>query len=137
MLLTPPPHAEASSSTNKQRGVSVTPAGPRSIAPVPTEMPVDVLYKKPWRFSPRFEFMIGADPEMIHESGPDHGTFWGISSVLDFMFWPKKNAGWYLLAWNGDGDSCAAASKAWTGVVFDECRPRLAQRNRGAGDRGV
>jgi len=81
--------------------------------------------------------MIGAGPEMIHESGPDHGTVWGISSVLDFMFWPKKNAGWYLLAWNGDGDSCAAASKAWTWIVFDECRPRLAQRNRGAGDRGV
>src|SRR5580700_2329749 len=23
------------------------------------EMPVDVLFKKPWRFSPKFEFMIG------------------------------------------------------------------------------
>jgi hypothetical protein len=61
-----------------------------------TEMPVDVLFKKPWRFSPRFEFMIGAGPELIHVAGPDHGTFWGVSSVLDFMFWPKKNIGWYV-----------------------------------------
>jgi hypothetical protein len=29
-------------------------------------------------------------------AGPDHNTFWGGSSVLDFMFWPKKNIGWYV-----------------------------------------
>ena len=61
-----------------------------------TEMPVDVLFKKPWRFSPAFEFMVGVGPELIHVTGPDHGTFWGLSSVLDFMFWPRKNIGWYV-----------------------------------------
>jgi hypothetical protein len=61
-----------------------------------TEIPADVLFKKPWTFSPQFEFMIGAGPELIHATGPDRGTFWGLSSVLDFMFWPKKNVGWYL-----------------------------------------
>ena len=61
-----------------------------------TEIPVDVLFKKPWRFSPKFEFMVGLGPELIHATGPDHSTFWGISSVLDFMFWPRKNVGWYL-----------------------------------------
>ena len=70
------------------------------IAAVPAdggvEMPVDVLFKKPWRFSPTFEFMIGAGPELVHSFGPDHGTFWGVEAVLDFMFWPRKNIGWYV-----------------------------------------
>ena len=60
------------------------------------EMPVDVLFKKPWRLSPGFEFMIGIGPELIHVSGTDRGTFWGIGTVLDFMFWPSKNVGWYV-----------------------------------------
>jgi hypothetical protein len=60
-----------------------------------TEMPIDVLFKKPWRFSRQFEFMIGVGPEVVHLTGPDRKTFWGLSSVLDFMFWPRKNVGWY------------------------------------------
>jgi hypothetical protein len=60
-----------------------------------TEMPIDVLFKKPWRFSRQFEFMIDVGPEIIHATGPDRTTFWGLSSVLDFMFWPRKNVGWY------------------------------------------
>jgi hypothetical protein len=60
------------------------------------ELPVDVLFKKPWRFSPRFEFMIGAGPELIQATGLERGTFWGVSSVLDFMFWPTRNIGWYV-----------------------------------------
>jgi hypothetical protein len=60
------------------------------------DIPVDVLFKKPWRFSPQFEFMVGAGPELIHATGPDHDTFWGLAAVLDFMFWPKKNIGWYV-----------------------------------------
>jgi hypothetical protein len=59
------------------------------------EMPIDVLVKKPWQPTPRFEFMIGAGPEIIHASGADTRTFWGVEGVLDFMFWPKKNVGWY------------------------------------------
>jgi hypothetical protein len=61
-----------------------------------TEIPVDILFKKPWQISRTFEFMIGAGPEIVHATGPDSGTFWGLSSVLDFMFWPKRNVGWYL-----------------------------------------
>jgi hypothetical protein len=60
------------------------------------EMPLDILFKKPWRFSPKFKFMIGAGPEVVHSFGPDHGTFWGLEAVLDFMFWPRKNIGWYV-----------------------------------------
>jgi hypothetical protein len=60
------------------------------------EMPTDILFKKPWRFSPAFEFMIGAGPELIHATGREGGTYWGVSSVLDFMFWPRRNVGWYV-----------------------------------------
>jgi hypothetical protein len=61
-----------------------------------TEIPVDVLFKKPWRVSRQFEFMVGVGPEIIRATGPDPGTFWGLSSVLDLMFWPRKSIGWYL-----------------------------------------
>ena len=60
------------------------------------EVPFDVLFKKPWRFSRQFEFMIGAGPELVHATGPSHATFWGGAAVLDFMFWPRKNTGWYV-----------------------------------------
>jgi hypothetical protein len=59
------------------------------------EIPVDVIFKKPWQFSRQFEFMVGVGPELIHATGPHHGTFAGIEGVLDFMFWPGKNVGWY------------------------------------------
>lgn len=61
-----------------------------------TELPLDVLFKKPWRISQTFEFMIGVGPELIHATGPDHATYWGVSAVLDFMFWPRKDVGWYV-----------------------------------------
>jgi hypothetical protein len=61
-----------------------------------TEIPVDVLFKKPWCLSPAFEFMIGVGPELIRTTGRDAETFWGVSTVLDFMFWPRKNIGWYV-----------------------------------------
>ena len=61
-----------------------------------TEIPIDVLFKKPWQFSPKFEFMIGVGPELIHAAGSAPQTYWGLSSVLDLMFWPTKNVGWYL-----------------------------------------
>jgi hypothetical protein len=61
-----------------------------------TEVPLDVLFKKPWQFSPQFEFMVGVGPEVIHASGARSQTYWGISSVVDLMFWPTKDIGWYL-----------------------------------------
>jgi hypothetical protein len=59
------------------------------------EIPVDLLFKKPWRLSRTVEFMAGMGPELIH-STIDQQTFWGLSAVGDLMVWPRKNVGWYL-----------------------------------------
>jgi hypothetical protein len=61
-----------------------------------TEVPMDVLFKKPWQFSRQVELMVGIGSELIHETGPHPQTFWGLSSVLDVTFWPRKNVDWYL-----------------------------------------
>jgi hypothetical protein len=60
------------------------------------ETSVDLLFKKPWRISRTVEVMAGVGPELIHATGAEAGTFWGLSAVADIMFWPKKNIGWYL-----------------------------------------
>jgi hypothetical protein len=64
-----------------------------------TEWSIDLLFKKPWTFSDKMEFMLGVGPEWIHANA------YGIkmNSVAgefapDFMFWPSKRHrfGWYL-----------------------------------------
>jgi hypothetical protein len=64
-----------------------------------TEWGTDLLFKKPWDFSPKVEFMFGIGPEW------DHSNRYGMKSnsvsaeaVGDFMFWPsrKHRFGWYL-----------------------------------------
>jgi hypothetical protein len=68
-----------------------------SVIPHPggAEIPVDLLFKKPWRISRTVEFMAGVGPELIH-STVEHRTFWGLSAVGDLMVWPRQNVGWYL-----------------------------------------
>ena len=61
-----------------------------------TETSVDLLFKKPWTLSKHIEFMAGVGPEVIHASGAEAGTFWGLSAVGDLMFWPTKNVGLYV-----------------------------------------
>jgi hypothetical protein len=53
------------------------------------ETSVDLLFKMPWTLSSRFEFMLGAGPEIVHATDDERGTFWGVSCVGDLMFWPK------------------------------------------------
>ena len=64
-----------------------------------TEWDTDVLFKKPWTFSRKAEFMFGLGPEWVHtnEHGMKTNSFAG-EAALDFMFWPsaKHRFGWYL-----------------------------------------
>ena len=64
-----------------------------------TEWSTDLLFKKPWTFSPRFEFMLGIGPEWIHTNayGKKMNSA-GVEVAPDFMFWPlkKHRFGWYL-----------------------------------------
>ena len=60
------------------------------------ELAASFLFKKPWQLSPEVEFMIGVGPELSHSLEGHAGTAPGLVSVLDFMFWPTKNVGWYV-----------------------------------------
>jgi hypothetical protein len=64
-----------------------------------TEWSVDLLFKKPWTFSDKFEFMIGVGPEWIHTNAYGIRTnSVGAEVAPDFMFWSSKKhrLGWYL-----------------------------------------
>jgi hypothetical protein len=62
-----------------------------------TEVGIDFLFKKPYRLSRTAEFMIGAGPELVRKFGDKvQGTSFDVEAVLDFMFWPSNNVGWYL-----------------------------------------
>jgi hypothetical protein len=60
------------------------------------EFAVDLLFKKPWRLSATAEFMAGIGPELSYRSGSGASTSLATEIVADWMFWPRKNIGWYL-----------------------------------------
>ena len=61
------------------------------------ELATDLLFKKPYRLSPTAEFMFGVGFEVVRKfSVEEQGTSFGVEAVLDFMFWPTNNIGWYL-----------------------------------------
>lgn len=61
-----------------------------------TELAFDLLLKKPWRLSRRVELMVGVGPDVVHNTGREPGTFWGLSLIGDIMVWPRKSVGWYI-----------------------------------------
>ena len=62
-----------------------------------TELSGDVLFKKPFRISPTFEFMVGAGPSVSQTlNGAERGTSVSAEFALDFMFWPTKDVGWFI-----------------------------------------
>jgi hypothetical protein len=64
-------------------GVSVIPADKG------VEVPIDLLFKKPFHLAPWSELMIGIGPEIVRVSTPDtKTTYFGGVGALDFMFWP-------------------------------------------------
>jgi len=62
-----------------------------------TELSGDIIFKKPFRISPKFEFMVGVGPSIARPlNGENHSTTVSAAFTLDFMFWPTPNLGWYL-----------------------------------------
>jgi hypothetical protein len=60
------------------------------------EFDADLVFKKPFRFSSRVEFMAGIGPDVtwtLHGRGPARTV--ATEAVGDFMVWPTKNIGWY------------------------------------------
>jgi hypothetical protein len=57
---------------------------------------LDLLFKKPFHLSPRWEFMIGAGPSFERPLDRSGHTSKGAEFALDFMFWPYQNIGWYV-----------------------------------------
>ena len=63
------------------------------------ETDVDFLFKKPWTFSPKAEFMFGLGLAWTHANDRNLTTNTANGEIaLDFMFWPdpKHRFGWYL-----------------------------------------
>jgi len=60
---------------------------------------IDLLFKKPWTFSSKVEFMFGLGVARTHANVYSVTTnSFGGEIALDFMFWPsaKHRFGWYL-----------------------------------------
>lgn len=61
------------------------------------EVPIDLLFKKPFRLNRRLELMIGIGPQIVFVSGTErNGTFVGGEVALDFMFWPSRHVGLWV-----------------------------------------
>lgn len=61
------------------------------------QVPVDLLFKKPFRLTRWVEFMVGLGPEIVTTfNGPTKGTRFGGEAALDFMFWPWQRGGFWI-----------------------------------------
>jgi len=53
------------------------------------ELPIDLLFKKPFRVARWAEFMVGIGPEVVPVwNARTNATYFGGEVALDFMFWP-------------------------------------------------
>jgi hypothetical protein len=87
-----------------------------------SEFSADLLFKKPWQLSSGAEFMAGVGPQLSRRSGTGAATSFSTEFVADFMFWPKKNLGWYLepsysvTTWKGGDRSVGVTAGLLIGV---------------------
>ncbi len=62
-----------------------------------TEYSLDLVFKKPFTLSETTEFMFGLGPSFSKTlTGPDRGIARGLEVAGDFMFWPRRNFGWFI-----------------------------------------
>ncbi len=61
------------------------------------QLPVDLLFKKPFRIARWAEFMVGAGPEVVTTvAGANKGTHVGGEVALDLMFWTWHRVGFWV-----------------------------------------
>lgn len=63
------------------------------------EFDADLLFKKPWTLSRKFELMLGAGPEFIHSrEGGASTNAPAAEFAVDLMYWPsaRRRFGWYV-----------------------------------------
>jgi hypothetical protein len=61
------------------------------------ELSADLLFKKPYRFSPEFEFFVGVGPSVSRSLSGIGSTSASAEFALDFAFWPGGGSlGWYV-----------------------------------------
>jgi hypothetical protein len=62
-----------------------------------TELGCDLLFKKPYLLSRTIQFIVGMGPQLVDIFGGNGRSMsYGMEIVLDFMFWPTTNVGWYV-----------------------------------------
>lgn len=61
------------------------------------EVPVDLLFKKPFRLSPRAELFVGLGPQIVHVANPTtKATYFGAEFALDFFYWQSQRFGLWV-----------------------------------------
>ena len=61
------------------------------------EVPIDLLFKKPFRLSRRVELMVGLGPGLvIYRRTPNDGEFFALEVAADFMFWLAPRVGFWV-----------------------------------------
>jgi hypothetical protein len=61
------------------------------------EVPIDLLFKKPFRLSRRIELMVGLGPELVvYRRTPKDGAFFALEVAADFMFWLSRHVGLWI-----------------------------------------
>jgi hypothetical protein len=61
------------------------------------EIPIELLFKKPFRIARGVEFMPGVGPEMVVVETPEtRAVYFGGAAALDFMFWPSPKVGLWI-----------------------------------------
>jgi hypothetical protein len=85
------------------------------------EVPVGMLFKKPFRLSRRLELMVGLGPELvIYRQTPNDGEFIALEVAADFMYWAAPRFGFWIepsyeLTARGEGERSFASTG---GVIF-------------------
>jgi hypothetical protein len=61
------------------------------------EMPIELLFKKPFRLARGVEFLPGIGPEIVVVATPEtKAAYFGGAAALDFMFWPSRKVGLWI-----------------------------------------